>query len=614
MKKLTAWAGKTLTVLAGCFGAIAFAQNDWRYVGGDAGGTRYSTLKQIDRTNVTKLQVAWTFHTGPHELDKPTNPPSIQCTPLVIDGVMYLTSADTKVIALDPATGRELWRFDPKRTKFGHLSNRGVAYWSDEHQNGARRIVIATPDGRLFSLNARTGKLDGDFGKEGIVDLREGMERDLSGMTYGLSAAPSIYKDLVILGFSVGEGYIAAPGDIRAFNVRTGKEVWRFHTVPRPGEFGHETWSGDSWKNRGGVNPWSGIRVDHKRGTAYAALGSASNDFYGGDRVGDNLFANCVLALDAATGKRIWHQQLVRHDLWDYDLPATPNLVTVRHGGRKVDAVAQVTKTGFVFLFDRDTGRPLFDLVERDVPASDIPGERTAVRQVVPVKPPAFVRQGFTEADITDVSPEAHEFVKSKVQNYRVGPMFTPPSRHGSLQMPGLLGGATWSGATYDSTTGLLYINANDIAWVSAVALMKDNPELYVPSGINVLRDQEGRPGVKPPWGTLVAVDLNAGEIKWKSPLGDFKGMKDSGTQNFGGSIATAGGLIFIASTMDAKMRAFDKTTGVKLWEHELPAAGYAAPCTYSIRGKQYVVIAAGGGGKSATPVSDAYVAFALPD
>ncbi|HXG64995.1 MAG TPA: pyrroloquinoline quinone-dependent dehydrogenase [Blastocatellia bacterium] len=592
---------------------------DWPYVGGDPGGMRYSTLKQINRENVKDLQVAWVFHAGPHKLPvEDFTHPSIQCTPIVIDGVMYFTSADTQVIAVDAATGQEKWRFNPQRTQRSYLSNRGVAYWSDGRRNGARRILFAIPDGKLFSLDARTGKPDPAFGKHGVVELREGIERDLTKLAYGATSAPAVFENLVILGFSVDEGFVAAPGDIRAFDARTGKEVWRFRTVPRPGEFGSETWKGESWKERGGANAWGGVRVDTGRGLVFAGLGSAAHDFYGGDRVGDNLFANCVIALDARTGRRVWHYQLIRHDIWDYDLPTPPNLVTVTHNGRMIDAVAQVTKTGYVFLFDRATGRPLFEIVERPAPPSDVPGEQAAEKQVYPVKPPPFSRQGFTENDITDISPASREYVRERIKTMRYGAMYTPPSVRGTVQMPGLHGGATWSGASFDPTTGLLYVNANDMPWLVYVKPSESFPKYYNGHNISIFKDQDGFPASKPPWGTLNAIDLNKGEIKWQIPLGDWpgaleRGLKNTGTENFGGSIVTAGGLVFIASTMDEKFRAFDKETGKLLWEYKLPAGGYAAPCTYMVNGRQYVVIAAGGGGKPRTKAGDAYVAFALP-
>jgi quinoprotein glucose dehydrogenase len=596
-----------------------FTQSDWPYVGGDANGTRYSTLNQINRKNVKDLQVAWTFNTG--GLKEGYNS-AILCTPIVVEGVMYLTGIDLTVFALDPATGKELWRFNPQRTRELGLRNRGVAWWSDGKKNGARRIILAIPDGKMFSLDARTGKLDPAFGKEGVVNLRDGIERDIEKTTYGVSAAPAIYKNLIILGFSVSEGYVSAPGDIRAFDVRTGKPVWRSISVPKPGEAGHDTWLNDGWKDRGGTNAWGGVRVDEKNGLVFAGLGSANYDWYGGDRPGDNLFANCVIALDARTGKRVWYYQIVRHDLLDYDNPSAPTLATINKGGRKIEVAVQGTKTGHLWVFERKTGRPLWGVEERDAPKSTVPGEWTAAKQVYPVLPPPLVRQGFTEAEITNVSPESTAYIKERIktQNLQFRGMYTPPSLEGTLFMPGYHGGATWSGVAYDPTTNWAYVNVNDMACLVGLEPSDTNPGMYRirRDHFGIFKDQFGLPGVKPPWGYMMAVDLAAGEIKWKKPFGTWPGaekfgLKETGTENFGGAIVTAGGLVFIASTMDAKFHVFDKTTGEKVWEYQLPAAGYAQPATYSVNGRQYVVIACGGGAKPGSPTGDAYVAFALP-
>ncbi len=616
---------------------MSFAQTDWPNVGNDKGAMRYSTLRQINRDNVKNLKVAWTYHTGDTDFEKKT---PIQCTPIVVNGVMYLTTAKSKIVALDAATGKEIWKYDPYAdftpVKIYHAGggvNRGVAYWAGPvprlasggsalHGSGNKieRILMATSDGRLLSLDARTGKPDPAFGRNGAVDLREGMDRDLAALTYGATAPPAIFEDMAIVGFSVGEGPgPSAPGDVRAFDVRTGRQLWRFHTVPRPDEVGHDTWAGDSWRNRGGANPWSGVNVDVKRGWIFVATGSAAFDFYGGDRHGDNLFANCVIALDARSGRRIWHYQIVKHDIWDYDNPVPPMLVTVNHNRKKTDAVAQVTKIGYVYLLDRVTGKPLFGVTEKQVPASDIPGEKLATTQVFPAKPPALVPQAFTEDMATNISKEANAFVLERLKKLRHGSIFTPQSLEGTVILPGLHGGFSWAGASFDPETGTLYANANNIPRV--MNLKPADPGqgfAYRISGYDRFNDVEGYPAVKPPWGTLNSVDLNRGDIRWQVVLGEFagltkRGIPPTGTENLGGTIVTAGGLVFVGGTKDEKFRAFDKTTGKLLWETALPAAGYATPTTYEVKGKQFVVIAAGGGGKLATKAGDEFVAFALP-
>lgn len=600
--------------------ALGQAKSDWIAIGGDREGMRYSELDQIHRGNVNELEVAWTWRTG--EMDRPR---IIECTPIVIQGVMYVSTGNRRVAALNAATGEPLWTFDPMSLG-GHAGslasggvNRGVAYWSDGRWNGERRILHGTSDGRLFSLDAKTGQPDPDFGRGGYILLRDGIEYDISKMAYGPTSAPAIAGDVAVLGFSNSEGPPpGAPGDIRAFDVRTGKQVWRFHTIPRPGEVGHETWPQDGWQKRSGANAWGGFSVDSRRGIVFAGTGSAAFDFYGGDRKGKNLFANCVLALDAATGERLWHFQTLHHDLWDHDLPTYPNLVTVRHNGERIPAAAQVTKTGHVFLFHRLTGEPLFEVREQPKPPSDVPGEEAWPTQPIPVKPPPFSRQRFDEQDITDISAESHAAVLKKFRELRSGPAYNPPSLQGTVCLPGFHGGATWSGASFDPETGRLYVSSNNIPYITKLVATPDRPYPYRFGGYTRLVDHEGFPAIKPPWGQLNAIDLNAGTIAWQKTLGEEpelvkRGIRNTGSENFGGTIVTKGGLVFIGGTKDEKFRAFDKETGEVLWETKLPAGGYATPCTYAVEGRQFVCIPASGGGKLGTPPSDTFVCFALP-
>jgi quinoprotein glucose dehydrogenase len=615
-------------VLAILFFAVVDARGqagkDWISVGGDRGCTRYSTLDQINRSNIDQLELSWTFRTGELVDGKGR---TIECTPVAVDGVVYITTANRRVIALHGESGEILWEFDPAQQgpPAGPLAsggvNRGVAYWSDGKANGQRRILHGTSDGRLFCLDAATGRPDPNFADRGAKDLREDIDRDISRLGYGPTSAPAVCGDVVILGVSNGEGPgLAAPGDVRAFDVRSGRQVWRFHTVPRPGEVGHETWKGDSWINRGGANAWGGASVDTERGLVFAALGSAAFDFYGGDRHGDNLFANCVVALDAKTGQRRWHFQTLRHDLWDHDLPVYPNLVTVVLEGQSVDAVAQVTKTGFVYLLDRETGRSLFPIRELAVPASDVPGERAAATQPIPTRPPPFSAQFLDETNVTTIGEANREFILKRLATLRGGKAFHPPSLQGTVVVPGFHGGANWSGASFDPTTEILYVNSTNLP--NIIQLTPSQPGSryrYAHKGYERFYDQEGYPGIRPPWGQLNAIDLGQGDFAWRAILGEHpeltaRGIEPTGTENFGGSIVTAGGLVFIGGTKDERFRAFDKSTGTLLWETQLDAGAYATPSTYEAAGKQYVIIAAGGAGKQGTRAGDAFYAFALPN
>jgi membrane-bound PQQ-dependent dehydrogenase (glucose/quinate/shikimate family) len=607
---------------------------EWRSYGNDPGGMRYSALSQINRNNVAQLQRAWTYHTGEIALGlgkSGARPTGFQTTPLVVGGVMYLSTPSGRVIALDAEAGTELWQFDPQagmsRRQFE--SHRGVAYWEGPSSNGKgreKRILFGTLDGRLIALNAETGKPCADFGNVGVVDLRKGLA-DNWPRSYGITSPPAIYKNYVMVGGRVPESPSQGPsGDVRAFDVRTGKLVWRFHTIPQPGEPGHQTWEGNSWQERTGVNVWSIMSVDVERGLVFLPIGSAAYDFYGADRKGQNLYANSLVALSAATGKLVWHYQLVHHDIWDYDLPAHPNLITVRHNGRTIPAVAQVTKMGLVFVLDRRTGKPLFPVEETRVPQSKVPGEATWLTQPIPTKPLPLARhKPLTRDEISQVTPESKKYCTDLFNQLISGGLYTPAGLDLTLWFPGTLGGATWSGASFDPATGYLYVNVNEIG---AIGAMKPQAE----GAATVYRraspwgeyarfwDQNQYPCQQPPWGTLNAVNLNTGELAWRVPLGVVdelteQGVPQTGTPNLGGSIVTAGGLVFIGGANDGRFRAFDAKTGKELWVAKLDASGHATPISFQGKksGRQFVVIAAGGGGYFSKTYADAVVAFALP-
>jgi len=625
-----------LLILSFVYSAVTQTRSgEWPFYGGDSGGTRYSTLSQINRSNVATLRRAWTYHTGELDLGLPTAAfqASFSTTPLVIDGVMYLSTPSSRVIALNAETGKEIWKFDPQQGKQTREfnSHRGVAYWEDRNKSD-RRILSGTVDGKLIALNAADGKLIPGFGVDGVIDLRAGgADRFKQDPSWGarVTSAPVVFKEIVIVGWGLPEYPAKGPsGDVRAYNVRNGKLAWTFHTVPHPGEFGSDTWSQGAWQDRMGANVWSTMSVDQDRGIVFLPVGSPAYDFYGGDRKGKNLFGNCLVALNAANGKLLWYYQLVHHDLWDYDLPAQPSLISVRQNGKLVPAVAVVSKMGFVFVFDRVSGKPIFPIEERAVPQSNVPGEETWPTQPFPVKPTALTRQSMTRDEISKVTPEAQRFCTELFDKLTNKGLYTPAGLEPTLMFPGYHGGGNWSSASFDPWSGFLFVNMNEDG---AIGQMNPQPPgspiPYIRRGrfeeYAWFRDQTGRPCQQPPWGTLNAVDLNTGQIVWKIPLGiveelEAKGVHNTGTQNLGGSIVTAGGLVFIAATTDHRFRAFDAKTGRELWQADLEANGHATPMTFQGRqsGKQFIVIAAGGGGflrSLSSVLSDTVVAYSLP-
>ncbi len=603
---------------------------DWAFWGGDPGGTHYSTLTEINTSNVAQLRQAWTWKTGETELKEyDTRPGMFENTPVMLDGVVYATSPYNRVVALDPETGTELWSYDPKSYVDGQPPNgtgyvhRGIALWRDSHDGNKPRIYLNTRY-RLISIDAKSGKPVASFGDNGVVDLSQGLVWQINKMHYTETSPPVVYKDLVIVGNGVGDRLVYKndpPGDVRAFDARTGRRVWSFHTIPQAGEVGNETWGNDSWKFTGHTNVWAPFTLDEKRGLVYLPVSTPSNDYYGGNRPGNNLFGEALVCLDANTGARKWHFQIVHHGLWDYDLASPPVLATINVDGKKIDAVVQLTKEGFAFVFDRVSGKPVWPIEERPVPASDVAGEHASPTQPFPSKPPAYTPQGVSLDDAFDLTPELKAEAQEEMKKYRLGPLFTPPSLQGTLMRPGNIGGANWGGGAFDPETGMLYIkttNTVSVARVKKTDRSSSNPrasevDAEWSGDLGAQASFHGRlPLTKPPYGHVTAIDLNHGAIAWQQPFGDWpelrnnpalKGVVLPATLGIGGpqgGVVTKGGLFFVGGE-DLSLHAIDKTNGKDLWQGVLPGRSYGVPMTYRTRaGHQFVVIASGQGAGAA--------------
>ncbi len=635
------------TVAAESFKDKDKSEAEWPAYGRDPGGMRYSPLAEIDRDNVKNLKVAWTYRTGAAEVKGPSaSKAAFEATPIFVDGTLYLTTPFSRVIALDPETGKERWAYDPNvdlSQGYSEMTSRGVSTWMDPAAPGARRIYVATVDARLIALDAATGVPLNDFGDGGQVDLSRDVrlvDRVDRG-DYQVTSPPAVIGDLIVVGSSIGDnrGVELERGVVRAYDARTGRLRWSWDPIPvRPDDPARATWAGESAARAGAANAWSILSADAERGLIFVPTGSPSPDHYGGERLGANLYANSVVALRAATGEVVWHFQVVHHDLWDYDVASQPMLVTVQRGGRDVPAVAVGTKIGHLFLLHRETGEPLFPVEERAVPASTVAGEEASPTQPFPKLPPPLVPQKLAPEDAWGVSAADREWCRERIKGLRSAGLFTPPSLEGTLQFPGLAGGMNWSGMSYDPRRGLLITNTNRLPFVVRLIPRQDYIGLrWAPEGQRLkgefarqagaryamhrepLLAASGAPCNPPPWGALTAVDLATGAVRWEVPLGSIPALSrlpqsaNWGSVNMGGSTVTAGGLVFIGAAMDNRLRAFDVETGSELWQAELPAGAQAAPMTYrAANGRQYVVIAAGGHGKLGTKLGDSVVAFAL--
>ena len=592
-------------------------RGDWPSYGRDVAGTRYSPLDQINTRNVSRLQRAWTYHTGERGR-------AFENTPIVVGNVLYFATQNQRIVALEPETGKEIWKYDPKSNG---REIRGVTFWPGDQQ-APPRIVFGTGDGRLIELDAKTGAPVTSFGDNGVVDLKAGITDKFPKAAYAVTSPPALYRDVLIVGPNTQEGPTLGPsGDPRGFDVRTGRQLWRFHTVPQPGEAGNDTWGPGGWKDRSGPSQWGPATIDTERGMVFLPIGNAADSFYGADRKGTNLYANSVVALDALTGKLRWYYQMVHHDLWDYDMSAPPALVEVKRDGKTIPALAQTNKMGLLFILDRLTGKPVFGVEERPVPKSNTPGEESWPTQPFPIKPPPLARMSMTMDDVTTRTPEAEKFCREWFSRLHHEGPYTPIDTRPSLMFPGTMGGGNWGGVSFDPKLGYIFVNTSSLGGTGH--MVKADPGAPMAwrndGGYQRFIDEDGYPCQQPPWGELTAINSN-GDIAWRVPLGSYdeleaQGIKNAGAANMGGSIVTAGGLVFIGATTDSKFRAFDSRTGAELWVTKLEATADTVPMTFQGRnGKQYVVIAAGGTNrfrmlaKTADESADALIAFALPD